>query len=228
MNEEIMNIYKSLLQDMYKINPNIVITGSVATVLYLNNIHRICNDIDIHFADDYSIVRLINQINYTNAKYEIIDYSVGDNNISIKLKKNSGHQITLDIYNNSLIDHQEVNGMKLIKLEKLIVNKLINCVTIKNSTNPRIKDLYDLQFLLRLKYGYNLIFYYLCRELLEIYKIDKLFNNVINELCIGDFYEDIFNKYKANNYTTEDLKLKEIKDMIIQLKDQFHSEGVKQ
>jgi len=212
MDEEAkVNIYKSLLRDMYKVNTDIVVTGSFATILHLNTVHRTCNDIDMHFIDDYSIVELINQVNMLyDVQYKIIDFSISKENMSVKLSResNEGCIIILDVYTNSLIDCQEIDGIKAIKLEKLIANKLINCADIKNSTNPRIKDLYDLQFLLRLNYNCDLIFYYLYERLKQC-EFDKLFNDIINSN--EDLCEDIFTQYQTNNYTTEDLKLQEIK-----------------
>jgi len=217
MNKEVIDIYKGLLKDLYKLNANIVVTGSFATMLYINTAHRICNDIDIHFTDDCSIIELINQVNKLyNTPYKVIDFSINEKSKCVKLTKefneNSRCTIILDVFNKSSIDYQELDGIKAIKLEKLIANKLIGCTNIKDSVNPRIKDLYDLQFLLRLKYDCDLIFHYLHQKL-ETDKIDKLFNGIISNIY-RDLYKDIFTEYKANNYTTEDLKLDEIQNKI--------------
>lgn len=217
-----INLYKNLLYDMYKVNPNIVVTGSFATVLHLNVMHRICKDIDIHFTDATSILELIQQVNqlYQDAIYRVAEFSETPKNKAVKLSKqvdNTSVDILLDVYNNSSIDYQEVAGIRVMTLERLIATKLIGCAAIKNSTNPRIKDLYDLQFLLRLNYSPSSVVCY-AQEMLGISTITDFVKSIVSDIEISnELYEDLFNEYKVNNAALESICLSEVRNRLLVL-----------
>lgn len=123
-----------IIEKIKDIDEEYVISGSNATMLFMGHDIRECKDIDLH-------------LNKRVTGKEI------DKLIGIKT----------DISYESF-PHQIHNGIRLVKLEKLIADK-IN----KLNNKPRCKDIYDLYFLLDLQYDKTV----LC-EYLEVRNIDMI------------------------------------------------------
>lgn len=166
--EKDLSKYREFLLELKNNGYDFVISGSVAVMLYFEKVIRKCKDIDLHTKDKVTYDKLFNQ----------------------KLK------FSVDVYYDELI-YQLKDGLKLIKLEKLIADKILRA-SIKTKDYPRVKELYDLQFLLKLEYKKELLYKYLKHNFLE-YDIDGKTKLYIEEENVKNKYILMYNKYIKEN-----------------------------
>lgn len=124
-----MDEYKEIIDIISSVREDYVVSGSVATMLYIGEKTRECNDLDIHIKEKFKETE-INKIN----NIKPID-TYNENEIIFK------NGIKVDI-NYEDFPYQVFNGYKLVKLEKLINDKTIR---------SREKDLFDLKYLTKIK-----------------------------------------------------------------------------
>ena len=162
-----MNEIIEIIKYLSKIRDDTIISGSVAGMLYLKKEIRKCNDIDIQLK--YPLRD--SDIEKINNKYPIKQYE----NNSIIL--NNGKEI--DIYYND-IPYTIIDDCKVMELERLLANKINRCFS-----NPKYKDIYDLYFLLDLKYNINILNSYLKKyENNDIILLDKKNDSIYYEIDI--------------------------------------------
>ena len=188
--ENKINIYIKFLRDLKRIIPDFIVSGSIATMIYLNQFTRECNDVDIHF----KCKNILNDLK----KIERFEYeleSISDNYATIKVKEIENFYIKLDI-NYSYFPFQKEKEINLVKLEKLIADKIIRC-SIKTNKFPRAKDLYDLQFLLKLPYDKSLVFQYMLKNLKD-YNVENGYTLFIEKQESTKTYSKLFQEYIKN------------------------------
>lgn len=129
-----MKNYLELIELISMIRNDYLISGSVATMIYLNKEIRKCNDMDVHFNKELTE----HEIYLLDKKKKIQNYNQKQIVFEDKTKVDINYEkFPISIY----------NSIRLVKLEKLIGDKINRCIN-----NFRNKDLYDLYFLLELRY----------------------------------------------------------------------------
>ena len=153
-------INNEIIEKIKGIDEEYVISESNATMLYIGRDIRECKDIDLHLSK-----RVFG---------EEVDKVIG---------------IKTDI-NYESFPYQTYNGIRLVKLEKPIADKISRI-----NSRLRCKDIYDLYFLLDLQYDELVLRQYVCIDNINALVVDeKEFCNFVNTTYYVVKLEDCLNK----------------------------------
>lgn len=157
-------INNEIIEKIKGIDEEYVISGSNATMLYVGYDIRECKDIDLHLSKRVS----------------------GE-------EANKVIGIKTDISYESF-PYQIYNGIRLVKLEKLIADKINRL-----NSKPRCKDIYDLYFLLDSQYDKTVLSEYLEVRDIDMIFVDKnKFNDFVNTTFFSVGLYDCLNKIKEH------------------------------
>lgn len=210
--EEKTNHLIKLAYAINEITDQQIVSGSIAQTLYLGFTTRPATDLDIILPKNIVLTQNIGELSNILNK----DYTLSSNHLSTrggyrfklmytqpKSQHNTREYISIDVKNLDELYTMKAN-LKLIKLERLIANKLATTLIGDGKEHYiRIKDFYDLAFLLEsLDFNDDEVFIYLANRLINnnILDINDTFlfsPNSIDKYL--DIYHLVKNKYQFQN-----------------------------
>ncbi len=217
---------KEFLKLIYAINEvadDLIVGGSLAQYFHLEKQHRNIADIDIIFFNKFNFISKLKEISEILNKEYILSSCRGHSKDSCKIKlynaeifgiKKTKHYVNIDIKSKKEIYIIKEN-VRIIKFEQLLSNKIATSLIGNNvSKFLRVKDLYDLNFLLDIKdYDFDLMVCILTQRLMNN-GISNIFDTFLFKDEAESVYLEHFKRVQTRYALNENVDLFKIKKFL--------------
>lgn len=214
----LVNAFNELIDDL-------VVSGGLAQYFYLGVVHRKITDIDLLLEKEISIGCYLKWLNkLLDTDYRISSMQSKKDGCSFKLvstkmlnhkNKSVRHFTSIDMKYKKELYEELSNGLKIIRYEQLLSNKVAASLIGDNVTHYlRVKDLYDLSFLLEKEDFDFELFIYLLVERLKNNGINNIFRTYLFHPLAEKVYLEYFEQMKNRYGMYEEADLFKVKKFL--------------
>jgi len=215
----------AIVKSLNELVDDLVISGGLAQYFHLGLAHRKITDIDILLEKKMAITYYLKWINkLLDTDYQISSMQSKKDGCSLKLvstkmlnhkKKSVRHFTSIDMKYKKELYEELSNGLKIIRFEQLLSNKVAASLIGDNVTHYlRVKDLYDLNFLLEKEDFDFELFIYLLVERLKNNGINNIFRTYLFHPLAEEVYRNYFEQMKSRYRMDEEVDLFKVKQFL--------------